>query len=211
MPVNVCPDDIFWTQEHFVTKPGMVMHLHKPECHAEKIVQCVQCQGHSEGLFLLLHLQTIPSESQNILLPNLVWWCSIMSQRDLQNFLCVLFSRASQRGLIWSKYDPFYFIFWTVDSLASKLDLMIHHHKPECLVKKIGLLYSRSRSQQGVKMSVFSRWYLLNQLRFCFQTWYCDTSSWVGVSCIKIGLLFSTSRSQQGLIWSKYDSFFYIF
>ena len=34
------------------------------------------------------------------------------------------------------KYYSFYYIFLTVDSLATKLGLMIHHHKPECLVKK---------------------------------------------------------------------------
>ena len=48
MSVNVCPD-IFWTTEHFVTNPGMVMQHHKPECHAEKLVHCVQCQDHSKG------------------------------------------------------------------------------------------------------------------------------------------------------------------
>ena len=52
MSVNVCPDDIFWTTDHFVTKPGTVMQPHKPECPAEKkLVLCVQCQGHSEGLY----------------------------------------------------------------------------------------------------------------------------------------------------------------
>ena len=51
MLVNVCPDDIFWTAEHFVTKPAMVMKHNKPECHAEKMVHCVQCQSHSEGLY----------------------------------------------------------------------------------------------------------------------------------------------------------------
>ena len=45
MLVNVCLDDIFRTTEHFVAKPGMVMQHHKPECHAEKLVHCVQCQG----------------------------------------------------------------------------------------------------------------------------------------------------------------------
>ena len=35
----------------FVTKPGMVMQHHKPECHAEKLVYCVQCQGHSKGSY----------------------------------------------------------------------------------------------------------------------------------------------------------------
>ena len=51
MSVNVCPDVILRTTEHFVTKPGMVMQHHKPVCHAEKLVHCVQCQGHSKGLY----------------------------------------------------------------------------------------------------------------------------------------------------------------
>ena len=61
----------------------------------------------------------------------------------------------SQRGLIWSKYDSFYYIFWTADSLATKLGLMIYYHKPECFVKKNGLLRPKSRSQQRMKMSMF--------------------------------------------------------
>ena len=50
MLVNVCPDDIFWTTEHIVTKPGMVMQRHKQECPAEKLGHFVQCQDRSEGL-----------------------------------------------------------------------------------------------------------------------------------------------------------------
>ena len=38
-------------QNIFVTKPGMVMQHHKPECHAEKLVHCIQYRGHSEGLY----------------------------------------------------------------------------------------------------------------------------------------------------------------
>ena len=56
---------------------------------------------------------------------------------------------------IWSKYDSFYSICWTVDSLAIKHGLIIHRRKLECLVKKNGLLHSRSRSQWRAKMSVF--------------------------------------------------------
>ena len=43
----------------------------------------------------------------------------------------------------------------TVDSLATKLGLKIHHQKPECPVKKIGLLISGSKSQQRIKMLMF--------------------------------------------------------
>ena len=60
----------------------------------------------------------------------------------------------SQRGLI-SKYDSFYYICWTIDSSATKHDLMKHNCKPECLLKIIGLLHWRSESQWRVKMSVF--------------------------------------------------------
>ena len=51
MLVNTCLDDSFWTTEHFDAKPGMVMQHHKPECPAEELVHCVQCQGHSKGLY----------------------------------------------------------------------------------------------------------------------------------------------------------------
>ena len=47
MLLNVCWDNIFLTTKHFVAKPGMVMQYHKPDCHAEKFVHCVQGQGHT--------------------------------------------------------------------------------------------------------------------------------------------------------------------
>ena len=72
--------------------------------------------------------------------------------------LFLLCSRSrSQRGLILSKYDSFYYIFWTVDSLANKFGLMIHHQKPECPLRRIGLLQSGSRSQWKVKMLMFAK------------------------------------------------------
>ena len=36
MSVNICPDDIFLTTRHFVTKLGMVMLQNEPECHAKQ-------------------------------------------------------------------------------------------------------------------------------------------------------------------------------
>ena len=70
--------------------------------------------------------------------------------------LLLISSRSrSQCGLIWSKYDSFYYAFGTVDSLATKLGLMIHHHKLECPMKKNGLVHSRSKAHQRVKISMF--------------------------------------------------------
>ena len=48
--VSVCPDDIFKTAKHFVTKLDIVMH-HQPECHAKRLVCCFQGQGHSKGSY----------------------------------------------------------------------------------------------------------------------------------------------------------------
>ena len=125
----------------------------------EKWDYCSQGQGHSQGSKCQwMFVWMISSESQNILWPNLVWWWSNMSQSVLQNLLLLLLSSGlrSQQGLIWSKYDSFYYIFWTVDSLAIELGLMIHHCKPECHVKKIGYcIQGQGHTQWRVRMLMF--------------------------------------------------------
>ena len=95
-------------------------------------------------------------------------------------------------------------IFWTTEHFVTKLGVVMQHHRPECSVEKKWSWQSMSRSQQRVRMSMFVQMILLNQQTFRCQTWYCDASSWAGVSCI-------WSRSHQGFTWSKYDSFYYIF
>ena len=78
-------------------------------------------------------------------------WASVMQKK-----YCLLSSRwRSLQRLIWSKYDSFYYIFWTADSLAAKLDLMILHQKPHCRMNKIGLLHSGSGSQWQDKTLMF--------------------------------------------------------
>ena len=73
MSVNVCPDDIFWITEHFVTNFGMVMQHYEPDCHAEKLVHRLQCQGHSKGLFNQnMTISTVSSKMAVRLQPNLV-------------------------------------------------------------------------------------------------------------------------------------------
>ena len=91
-----------------------------------------------------------------------IWYGDAASwARVIQNFclfVCLLLSSRSRskRGFMWSKYDSFVDVIWTVYSLATKLGLMIHHQKPECPVKKKnGLLHSGSRSQWRVKMLMF--------------------------------------------------------
>ena len=87
MLVDVCPNNIFWTTEHFVTKPVMVMQHHKPECSVEKWDYCIQGQGHSKAskcqwmFFLMIFSLCVRLCPHNIswtaepfFLPNMVWW-----------------------------------------------------------------------------------------------------------------------------------------
>ena len=98
---------------------------------------------------------------------------------------CLLSSRSrAQQGLMWSKYDSFYYIFWTVDSLATKLGLVLHDHKPKCFVKKERKKDHCIQGQghsEGSKCQCLSRWYLLHCPTFCYQTWYWDASPRAGM------------------------------
>ena len=47
--VNFDLEDIFSTAKCFVTKLGMVMHHHGPECHVNGLVCYLQGQGLSDG------------------------------------------------------------------------------------------------------------------------------------------------------------------
>ena len=49
----------------------------------------------------------------------------------------------------------FWYIFWTADPFATKLGLMAHHHKVDCLVKRLDCCFwSRSRSQKRCRIPV---------------------------------------------------------
>ena len=82
----------------------------------------LQSQGHSEGLYdQNMTIFTISSKLLVDLQPNLVWWCIFLMQCVMRKFWFTIFS-------------------------ATKFSLMVHHHKLESFVKKIRLLFLRSRS-----------------------------------------------------------------
>ena len=126
-----------------------------------------------------------------------IWYSDVTSWARVSCetfFLCLLSSRSrSQQGIIWPKYDSFYYIFWTVDSLTTKLWLMIHHHELECPMKKVGLLHSESRSQQRIKMLMFVQMISSKPPSILFPNFV--------LWCIIM----------QELLWSKYDSVCCIF
>ena len=67
------------------------------------------------------------------------------------------------------KYDSFYFKYWTVDSLATKLGLMIHCRSQSVLWKKLDYCFQGQGHSEGSKCRFLSGWYLLNHQPFCFK------------------------------------------
>ena len=87
-----------------------------------------------------------------------------MSHSVMQKKKSLLSSRSrSQRRLMWSTYDSDYYSFWTADSLATRLGLMVDHHKPECFVKKMDYCVQGQGLSEGSRCRCLSRWYLLNR------------------------------------------------
>ena len=114
-----------------------------------------------------MFVRTIFSESQNILLPNLVWWCSIMNQSHA-DILLLLPSSRSRAHIIKIWLFLLYFLnCWFLGNQTWSDDTP---SEARVSYEKNGLLHSGSRSQKRVKC--LSRWYLLNHQTFCFQTWH---------------------------------------
>ena len=169
-----------------------MIHLQKPECLWEYFDCCIQSEGHSEGSkYQWIFVWLISSEPQNLLWPNLVWWCTMMSQNVMQKDLCSYFRVKVTVRVYIIKIWLFLLCLLNCWSFCNQ-SLMVCHYNLECFVRKLNC--SRSRSQW-----VFG-WCLLNHGTFCYQTWNVEAILWVRVSFEKIGLLSLMSRSQWRLI-----------
>ena len=97
---------------------------------------------------------TISSEPQNILLPNLVWLCSIISQNVLQkNWFTVFNVKVTARAYI-IKILLFLLYLLNCWSVCNQTWFDSTLSEGRVFYGEIGLLCSRSRSQQTFKMSV---------------------------------------------------------
>ena len=116
----------------------------------------------------------------------------------------LLFSRSrSQKGLMWSKYDSLYYIFWTADPFATKLCLIVHYLKPECSMKKLdccvqGRGHSKISKCQG--MLIYSIFLIAEPFTTKLSMVMCHHEP----DCPSKRLLSSRSRSQQKIIKSEY-------
>ena len=96
----------FCTADPFATKLSLIVHYHEPGCLMRKLDFCVQGQGHSKiSKCSWMFFQMIPSELLNLLRPNLVWWCIIISQIVFQKDWFVVFKVKVTVKDRKSKYD----------------------------------------------------------------------------------------------------------
>ena len=176
MLVNVCPDNIFWTTEHVITKPGMVMQHHKPECLAEKLLHCIQCQGHSESWY---NQNTTISVVSSKLLVRFVTKLALIikchkPECPVEKWDYCFQGQGHSKG---SKYQwMFVRIFSESEYFVTNFGMVMRHHEPECSVDLYVCVCVCVRARACA--------------RVCVCVW---------------GELSSMSRSQRGLIWSEYD------
>ena len=153
----------------------------------KKLDCCVQGQGQSnisKCQWMFVHM--ISSEPLNFLLPNVVWWCIIMSQIIFpKNWFAVFKIKVTMKNhliKIWlSDISPellllfqLKLIWWHTDFFVKRLDCSV------VATVKVGTVQNSSQC---------SSWRChLNCWTFCNQTWYCDASSWARLSRKKIGL-----------------------
>ena len=116
MSVNICLNHIFWATEHFVTKFGIVMQHHEPECHVEKkIYLLLSSRSRSQRRLILFNYDSPCVRSyrahyllnrstifyQTWFLPNLVWWC-IVRKRCVKAYIIKIWLLIPwQPNLVW--------------------------------------------------------------------------------------------------------------
>ena len=130
--MNVSPDDVLWSTKHFVTKLGMVMHHHEPECDAKRLALCLQGQGHSKVIYYKsMTVSTVSSDLFILLHPN-----SMVNHRKTgcpceKNWITafkVKVAIEAQNVSEWLDIN----VFSNAEPFVTKLGMAIHHHAPEC-------------------------------------------------------------------------------
>ena len=147
---------IFWTADPFATRLGFLVHYHKPECFMEKL----GCYG--QGHSFKTSVNVCPNDifwTPNLLLPNLVWWCNIMSQIVFQKHWFAVFK--VKVTVTDNIIKICLFNIWTADPFATKLGLMAHLHKVKRLDCSVVVKVKITEKIQN-SSECSSRWYLLS-------------------------------------------------
>ena len=115
----------------------------------EKLDYCNHGHSHSKGQNFNFCTDDI-FKPANILLPNLVFWCIIMSQSVMQKgWFAILQGQGHSKGSY--DHDSFFCIFWTADAFVTKLGLIVHYYKSLSLQTCLPLRIYRIRSRKSLK------------------------------------------------------------
>ena len=116
----------FWTADSLAARPRLMVHHYKSMCVVNKKAYCTQGQGQSRGSkcwwFQILF------KPPNVLLPNLVWWCIIMSWSDVvKNWFAIFKVEITARAFMIKIWQfllyllgcwPFCYQTWFVGTLS---------------------------------------------------------------------------------------------
>ena len=99
---------IIWTADPFAIKLDLIVHYPKPECFMEKLECCVHGQSHRKMSKCVWLFRWYFLNCWTFLLPNLVWWCIIMSQIVVKKWFAVFKVKVTVKNKIiqlWLIYN----------------------------------------------------------------------------------------------------------
>ena len=146
---------IFWSVDSLATRLGLMIHRPRPEYSVtkKKRLQHSGSRLHWKDI-MLMFVQMISSKPPNILFPNLVLSCIIMSRSVMQKDWFAIFRVKVAARAHMIKIWQFLLYLLNCWPFCYQTWFASIYHKPECFYGEIGLLCSRSRSQQHFKMSM---------------------------------------------------------
>ena len=142
MSTNVCPDNIFWATEHFITKLDIVMHYHEPEWRdwfaVFKVKVTVKA---SYSRIMIFHCLLNCWSFCNKTWFNGISWIvfSFLFQfffLERLDYFVVFEVKVKQRFKIWMNVhlDA---LFSTAEPFVTKLGIVMQHHGPECHAERL--------------------------------------------------------------------------
>ena len=182
MSENVCLDDIFWITEHFVTKFGIVMQHHEPECLVDFCFCFCYLQGQCHNKSSYGQNTTVSTIFSELLIPwqpNLIWWYIIVSQSVLwkKNLDYCIQGQGHSKGskcYSLSRWYPLNHQTFCFQTWYCNAPLWV---RVSC--KKIWFAIFKVKVTVGAHMIKIWQFllYLLNCWSVCYQTWFDSTLS----------------------------------
>ena len=122
-----------------------MIHHQKSECLVKKVRLLYSGSRSQWRIKMLMFVQMMSSKPPNILFPNLVLWCIIMSWSVTQkDWLAIFKVRVTARALMTKVWQFLLYL----------LNCWSFCYQARVFYGDIGLLCSRSRSEQNFKMSM---------------------------------------------------------